>query len=543
MSVIQATLIALAYAFARASFNAGLGWYVLSQPLVAGTIAGLLLGDPLRGAALGGALNLATLALSHLKLSLEPDIALVGYVGVPLLLFGGLDANSPQATVVLAALVGLGGLLHFLRNIGNTMLAHWADYFADGGEFAAISVINVILAQAWLFALSFIPALLLLRLDQSMVLDALRDIPAWVQQTLQLSQYLLAALGIAMSLRLIMQGSAIAYFVLGWLVAQWLGLVPATMFGASIAIVHAYLARKRMESNKDMLVPDALPSDQSGDDLESPRTLSPASLASSFFLWMFFHDAGQNFERGQHMGFATALTPIGQQVSDTLLERAAFLRRHLTLFVSDWPVGGLLVGATAALEERRANGDAISEAEFAGAKTSVMASLSVLGNVVLIGVITRLFVAIGANLAQRPSLLGPLFFIIAESIVVLGIAVLCFQFGYRQTRHWAIWMRESDWLRAGLFGAVRLGTFVLGALLIVYVPLRMPETAHITIGEATLWLQPLLDQFAPHILSLSLTLWLWWQLRYRRANDMTLMLLCLFGAFALSYLASVTGWV
>ena len=543
MSVIQAALIALAYAFARSSFNAGLGWYVLSQPLVAGTIAGLLLGDPLRGAALGGTLNLAALALSQLKLTLDPDIALVGYVGVPLLLFSGLEANSPQAAFILTALVGLGALLHFLRNIGNTMLAHWADYFADGGEFAAISVINIVLAQAWSLAISFIPALLLLRLDQQLLLDALRSVPAWIQQAMQLSQYLLAALGIALSLRLIMQGSAIAYFVLGWLVAQWLGLLPATLFGAAIAVIHAYLARKRIEANKDMLVPDALPSDQMGDDMESPRTLAPTQLTSSFLLWMFFHDGAQNFERGQHMGFATALVPIGQQACNTVLERAAFLRRHLTLFVSEWPMGGLLVAATAALEERRINGDAINDAEFAGAKTSLMASLSVLGRVLLVGVVTRLFVAIGADLAQRPSLLGPLFFVLAESAVVLGIALFCFQLGYRQTRQWAMWASESDWLRAGLFGAVRLGTFVLGALLIVYVPLHLPASATITIGEAVLSLPALLDQFAPHILSLLFTLWLWWQLRYRRANDITLMLLCLFSTFALCYAASLIGWV
>lgn len=543
MSVIQAALIALAYAFARSSFNAGLGWYVLSQPLVAGSIVGLLLGDPLRGAAIGGVLNLAALALSQLKLSLEPDIALVGYVGVPLLLFGGLDAHSPQAAVVLASLTALGVLLNFLRNIGNTMLAHWADYFAEGGEFAAISVINIVLSQAWLFALSFIPALLMLRLDSQMIFSALNSIPAWVQQALQLCQYLLAALGIALSLRLIMQGSAIAYFVLGWLVAQWLGLVPATLFGASLAIVHAYLARKRIESNKEMLVPDTLPLDQDADEIESPRSLAATQLTSSFLLWMFFHNAAQNFERGQHMGFATALTPIGQQVCTTLFERASFLRRHLTLFISEWPVGGLLVGASAALEERRANGDAIGEAEFTGAKTSIMASLMVLGNVLVVGVITSLFVAIGANLAQRPSLLGTLFFVMAQSAMIIGIALFCFRLGYLQTRSWATWARASDWLRAGMFGAVRLGTFVLGALLIVYVPLQLPETVRITLGEASLSLRALSDQFAPHILSLLVTLWLWWQLRYKRANDMTLMLLCAITPFALCYLASLLGWV
>ena len=117
MSVIQAVLIALAYTFARSAFNFGLGNYVFSQPLVAGTLVGLLLGDPVRGAAIGGTLNLASLGLSQLKLKLGPDVALIGYVGVPLMLLSGLQADSPQTALILAALVALGALLNFARGV------------------------------------------------------------------------------------------------------------------------------------------------------------------------------------------------------------------------------------------------------------------------------------------------------------------------------------------------------------------------------------------------------------------------------------------
>jgi len=543
MSVIQAALIALAYAFARSSFNAGLGWYVLSQPLVAGTIAGLMLGDPLRGAALGGALNLASLALSSLKLKFDPDLALVGYIGVPWLLLNGLNTQAPQTAIILAGLLSLGWVLYFLRNMGNIVLAHWADYFAEGGEFAALSAIHILIAQLWSFIIAFVPALLLLRLDQKMVMEAIAGIPFWIQQAIWLSQYFLAALGIALSLKVIMQGSAIAYFVLGWLIAQYLGLVQATLFGASMAVIHAYLARRRMEANKEMLVPDALPADAEADEIESPRVLAPVHLTSSFFLWMFFHGASENFERGQNMGFATALAPIGQRLCDNVLERASFMRRHLTLFLSAWPVGGVLVAATAALEERRANGDPINEAELAGAKSSLMGSLLVLGDLLLNGVFTSFLVAVGATLAMRPSLLGPMFFVIVQSMLVIGVALFCFQFGYLQTRHWATWARANDWLRAGLFGAVRLGAFVLGVVLILYVPLELPPQTRLYIGSASISLAERLDQFAPKILPLLLTLWLWWQLRYRRVGDMTLMIGCVLAAFGICIVSHTIGWL
>jgi mannose/fructose/N-acetylgalactosamine-specific phosphotransferase system component IIC len=96
MSVIQAALIALFYAFARSSFSAGLGNSVFAQPLVGGAIAGLILGDPARGAALGAGLNLATLGLSALRVRVAPDIGLMGYVGVPVLMLAGIGPSHPR---------------------------------------------------------------------------------------------------------------------------------------------------------------------------------------------------------------------------------------------------------------------------------------------------------------------------------------------------------------------------------------------------------------------------------------------------------------
>ncbi|HEY3341411.1 MAG TPA: PTS sugar transporter subunit IIC, partial [Anaerolineae bacterium] len=228
MSVFQAAFIALLYTFARSAFNAGLGGYILSQPLVAGTLAGLLLGDPLSGAALGGAINLGTLALSNLRTRFGPDAALIGYVGVSLMLLGGVKVDSPDAVLVFSALAVIGLALNFLRGAANSVLAHWADFFAERGDATIVSFINIAPTQAWLAVISFLAAFVLLRFDVKTLLNTAYMIPHWVQSALMLSQYLLAALGIATSLRLIMQGSSVAYFLLGWLGAQVFGLVPVT---------------------------------------------------------------------------------------------------------------------------------------------------------------------------------------------------------------------------------------------------------------------------------------------------------------------------
>ena len=544
MSVFQATFIALFYTFARSSFNAGLGAYILSQPLVAGTIAGLLLGDPIAGAALGGAINLATLALTNLRLRVGPDVALIGYVGVSVLLLAGIKADAPAATTIFAALAIIGIVVNFMRGVVNSVLSHWADFFADRGNAAVVGYVNVIPTQVWLFLTSFFPAFFLLRFDAKTLLEITATIPNWVQSALSLSQYLLAALGIALSLRLLMQGSSIAYFFLGWLGAQLFGLAPVTLLGASIALIHAFLARKRMEPTQETLISDTLPSDQPADRNPDAPRLTAADLRLSLLLWVFFHDAGVNFELAQNMGFATAMAPVASRLYSNVQERAACLRRQLTLFATEFSLGALLVGATAAMEERHAAGDAIGDAEIVGAKTGLMAALGVAGDAWVLGGITAVGIAIGAAMARQQTLLGPFLYVVFEAAAVLTIAYASFNLGYAAFRRLDTWARANDWLRAGLFGAVRLGTFMLGALVLSYVPVGLPAAAVIQIDAARIPLQSvLLDGVVPRIVPLAVTLGLWWLLRYRNSNPMVLLGALIVAAVVSAGLLRLLGWL
>ncbi len=545
MSVFQAALIALCYAFSQSAFNAGLGGYILSQPLVAGTIVGVLLGDPLAGAALGGTLNLSALALSQLRLRFGPDIALAGYVGIPIMLLNGVAVDTPQALAVFGALAVFSTLLVFVRGVFNSVLAHWADYFAERGDAALVAFINVGPSQVWLFVITFIPAFVLLRFDMQALVSVTDALPLWVQTALRLSQHLLAALGIAMSARVLARGSSAAYFVLGWLAAHAFGPAPLTLLGASIATIHAFVARKRMEPAQDTLATDALPSDQlEPEDSRAPSPLVPADLRVSFMLWLFFHNAALNFERFQNIGLATALAPIARKLYATAEERAACLRRHLALFSTEFSLGAAAVGASVALEERRAMGDAINEAECVGAKTGAMAALGVTGDALVQGVVTAFAVAIGASLARQGNLLGPFLFVVFEATVVLCVAYASFQFGYTQLRRVAAWARANEWLRAGLFGAVRLGAFVLGGLLLTYAPLHLPGGAIIEIDGARIALQhAVLDRIMPNMIPLLVVLALWWLLRYRNTSPMVLLGVLIALAFAICGALSLVGWL
>ncbi len=523
MSVLQAALIALLYALASSSLNVGLGRYVLAQPLIAGTLAGALLGDPLRGAQLGGALNLATLALSPVRLRLSPDLALIGYVGVPLMLLAGMRPDSTALPTLMAGLWTLGIVLQFARRLFNTLVAHWADYFADQGDVRNLALISTVVPQLWGVLVSFIPALFLLLLDAEGLALLANVLPVWVQLTIQLAGYLLASLGIALALRMLLQGSSIAYFLLGWLLAQQWGVLSALVFGASLTLIHAYLARRRTDAASSTLAADVLPSELNASYTPS-RRLETHHLLQSFMLWLFFHNSGENLEREQNLGFAIALSPLAGALCKTLEERIAFARRTLTFFATEQMLGAAVVGSIAALEERRANGEPISDAELIGAKSGLMVAASALGAVLTRNTALALLIAIGTALASEGSLLGVVIAALAQSLLVIGGSFVAFWAAHRQTARLGEWAYQSGWLRPILFGLMRLGAFALGSTLTLAMPSRLPSTFGIQVG-VVFWSPQVqvLDALHPSAFSLIWVLMLWWLMRYQRASWIALL--------------------
>ncbi len=552
MSVFQAALIALLYAFARSAFSAGLGNYVFAQPLVAGTLAGLILGDPIRGAAIGAGLNLATLGLSALRARFGPDLALIGYVGVPIILFAGAKPDSPQSLAVLGGLAAVGLVISFLAGGFNTILAHWADYFAERGDARVVAFVNIAPSQVFLFVITFFPALLLLLTPETQIVAAWATrVPDWATFAMQLLQRLLTLLGLAMSLRALATGSAIAYVGLGWIAAQLsfdgnavARIAPIVILGAAISLIHAFISR-RAPATEGLAGEPAADIDMDEVPLLPGKTAGtpPVALTSTFLLWQFFGGASANFERGQNIGLTAALSPVLQAIYPDNARMAQALRRNLRYFATEPVAGAGLVGALAAAEARYAiDGRPDADAELTAAKTAAMALTGAAGDALIGGLATAVLIALGAGLALKGSLLGPLLFVVLESALVLGAAWMFFQAGHRWGHRAMAWAGGHAWLRAGGFAAVRLGAFILGALIVRLAPLGF-DTATVQIEGVRVALQPYLDAFVPRLIPLGLTLWMWWRLRSGASSPATLCGLCAAGALIITGLMKALGWL
>jgi mannose/fructose/N-acetylgalactosamine-specific phosphotransferase system component IID len=173
-----------------------------------------------------------------------------------------------------------------------------------------------------------------------------------------------------------------------------------------------------------------------------------------------------------------------------------------------------------------------------------MAGIGVVGDALVLGALTSFGIAVGVALAQQQSLLGPFLFVVFEAVVVLGIASASFGLGYRSFQRLHAWARDNDWVRAGLFGAVRMGTFMLGALVISLVAVHLPVASVIQINEARIPLQTaLLDNIMPRMVPLLITLAMWWLLRRRNVNPMVLLGSIIVISIVIAGALRLVGWL
>ena len=124
MSWWQAIIVAFLYYFADAPFFFGEGYYVLQRPVVAGFLVGLVMGDPVQGAIIGGTINLIFLGHMSVGGSIPSDMALAGYVGTA---FALALNTSLEAALALALPIGILGTVVWVGRMSiSSVFAHWA---------------------------------------------------------------------------------------------------------------------------------------------------------------------------------------------------------------------------------------------------------------------------------------------------------------------------------------------------------------------------------------------------------------------------------
>lgn len=239
----QAAGIALIYYLGNSTWLAGVGYFTVYRPLVAGTLVGLILGDPVQGAIIGATINLIYLGFISAGGALPGDPCLAGTLGTAIAIASKLN---PEVALALAAPIGLlGTLIWFLRMTVNVVFIHWADSYAEKGDTRGVMLMNVIPPQIFLFIISFFPVFLASLYGPQAIQTAIQFLGDKVLHALTVVGGMMPALGIALNMRAIAKGETFIYFFLGFFMSVYfnLNVIAVAAFAVVAAYIHTLLVK------------------------------------------------------------------------------------------------------------------------------------------------------------------------------------------------------------------------------------------------------------------------------------------------------------
>ena len=247
ISFFQAFLIGVVYYLG----NIGTPWLsllgsisVVYKPLVAGTLVGCILGDPVQGCIIGAAINLPYVAFISAGGTAPADPGLAGTVGTAWAMAAGVD---PATAVTIALPLGLLGTAIWVAHMTlDVSFVHVCDKAADEGDLEKICFWHVVPPQILMFALCVIPATVATYFGADAVAGVIASLTGKPLQVLQVIGGLLPAVGIAMNLRAISRPGTLLFYMVGFILSQYVGLpvIAVAVLGGIIGYFYTTLLNK-----------------------------------------------------------------------------------------------------------------------------------------------------------------------------------------------------------------------------------------------------------------------------------------------------------
>lgn len=252
LNFFQAVLVALGLFLTNSAFTPNIGFNVFRWPLMAGTVVGLIMGDVGRGIQIGALINLPFIGVIAAGGSQAFDPSLAGWLGTAL----AMSAKAGEAeAVAIAVPLGILGLLPFFSRMNvDVLFVRWADARAERGDIDGVARMNWVPGQIYVFIAHFIPVLLLAYYGSQFLNPIFAALDpyaggdwSWIRNWLIVSGSMLVTVGIAINLNLILRGSTIPYFLIGFTISALTGvnLVAMAVLAGSLAALHVMFTRRQ----------------------------------------------------------------------------------------------------------------------------------------------------------------------------------------------------------------------------------------------------------------------------------------------------------
>ncbi|SEF36404.1 Phosphotransferase system, mannose/fructose/N-acetylgalactosamine-specific component IID [Amycolatopsis pretoriensis] len=480
----------------------GLGPFLIyaQRPLIAGSVAGLIVGHPLLGLLIGATLELAALGVYTYGGATIPDYQTGAIVGTALAA-GAAGDTSAQVAIGLGVGLPAAILLSALDPVGKiitTALVHRADGYAADGNARGLAVIHWVSLVPWVAVRAIPTFLAALAASGGLVKDITTSIPAGFVQGMTLAGSLLPAVGFALLLGM-MELSRYWYLLLiGFVAFAYLHvpLLGIALIGVAVAMLFVTLKRDE-------------PAIEIAGEADSESTvdarLTKQDLRRVFRRYFWSSQISWNYERMQALGFAYSMEPVLRRLYPEKADYVAGLQRHLQFFNTSVLVGGpLILGSSVALEE------AGTPKSAASTKVALMGPMAGIGDTVVFALYNSIVFTMGASWALQGNWLGPAFAAVMVLVPYALIRRWQFGFAYREGK------RLAGHLAAGALARVAQGATVLGFVVLGgFIPSIVKVVTTLTYRQTTtvqgqpvtqaVAIQDRLDELVPFLLPVLVT--------------------------------------
>lgn len=250
ITMFQAILLGVTYWLAIGNLPF-VGLWSLQRPLVCGLVTGLILGDPVQGAVIGGTINLVYLGFMSAGGSMPADMGLAGILGTAYAIAGGLDA---QTALALAVPIGiLGTIVWYLRMTFDSVFVHMVDGFIEKEQYNKIWLGNVLFPQIFAFAVCVIPCTLAAYFGANYIQGILNLLSGRILTVFQIIGGVMPALGIGITLMYIFKGEAKVFLFLGFVLAVYSGfsLLTLGVIALLVAIIYVQVTENKPVTVKE----------------------------------------------------------------------------------------------------------------------------------------------------------------------------------------------------------------------------------------------------------------------------------------------------
>lgn len=207
-----------------------------AQPVVAGFLTGLIMGDVQTGLYIGATLQLMTLGITSFGGASVPDYQTAALIGTYLSVSTHQDASIGITLAIPVALLIVQ--LDVLKWTTNIFFQQHAQKYAEHEQYRKLEWMQI-LATINTSLVSGIPVLLTVVLGPKLVGSFINYVPAWLTGGLKVAGGILPAVGIGMLLKYLPTKDYFAYLLIGFVLTVYLKvpILGVSLFGAAIALV------------------------------------------------------------------------------------------------------------------------------------------------------------------------------------------------------------------------------------------------------------------------------------------------------------------